>query len=46
MSDMISLTPGFSSVITGQNDNNRFNGFPRTGKPLKRLSRAEALTPG
>jgi hypothetical protein len=31
------LTPGFSPVPTGQECQNRFNGFSRARKPLKRL---------
>ena len=38
MSNAISLTPGFSPVMIGKTIQNRFNGFPRTGKPLKRLA--------
>ena len=38
MSNALSLTPGFSPVVTGQTGQNRFNGFPRAGKPLKRLA--------
>jgi hypothetical protein len=37
MSNAISLTPGFSPVTVGKTIQNRFNGFPRAGKPLKRL---------
>jgi hypothetical protein len=37
MSNAISLTPGFSPVMVGKIFHNRFNGFPRGGKPLKRL---------
>jgi hypothetical protein len=33
----LSLTPGFSPVIGDGESFNRFNGFPRTEKPLKRL---------
>ena len=32
-----SLTPGFSPVTSEGEHRSRFNGFPRTGKPLKRL---------
>jgi hypothetical protein len=46
----ISLTPGFSPVNRGAEIENRFNGFPHAGKPLKRLaSRADfdtRLKPG
>ena len=38
MSNAISLTPGFSPVMIGKTIQNRFNGFPRAGKPLKRLT--------
>jgi len=38
MSNAISLTPGFSPVTDGKTIQNRFNGFPRAGKPLKRLA--------
>jgi hypothetical protein len=44
MSNSISLTPGFSPGFTGQDDQNRFNGFPSAGKPLRRLARKEAST--
>jgi len=44
MSDAISLTPGFSPVMAGQADQNRFNGFPRASKPLKRLAHRNACT--
>ena len=44
MSNAISLTPGFSPVIAGVEDQNRFNGFSRGGKPLKRLIRPNAFT--
>jgi hypothetical protein len=37
MSNAISLTPGFSPVLAGKASQNRFNGFPRAVKPLKRL---------
>ena len=33
----ISLTPVFSPVLAGEKIQNRFNGFPRVEKPLKRL---------
>ena len=33
----ISLTPGFSRVAGGRGEPNRFSGFRRAGKPLKRL---------
>ena len=36
MSNAISLTPGFSPVMIGKTIQNRFNGFLRAGKPLKR----------
>ena len=35
---ILSLTPGFSPVTHDLECLNRFNGFPRTEKPLKRLS--------
>ena len=38
MSNAISLTPGFSPVTGDANPENRFNGFPPAGKPLKRLA--------
>jgi hypothetical protein len=38
MSNAISLTPGFSPVTAGKTFQNRFNGFLRAVKPLKRLS--------
>ncbi len=34
---LISLTPGFSPVMFGKEDQNRFNGLSSGGKPLKRL---------
>lgn len=34
---VLSLTPGFSPVTGDGESFNRFNGFPRAGKPLKRL---------
>ena len=37
MSRAISLTPGFSPVSADWGGQNRFNGFLRAGKPLKRL---------
>ena len=37
MRDAISLTPGFSPVWADASEENRFNGFPPAGKPLKRL---------
>jgi hypothetical protein len=40
----ISLTPGFSPVMAGKAGQNRFNGFLRAGKPLKRLVRRNACT--
>jgi hypothetical protein len=33
-----SLTPGFSPVQKSGKVKNRFNGFPRASKPLKRLA--------
>jgi hypothetical protein len=38
------LTPGFSPVMAGKAGQNRFNGFSRAGKPLKRLPRRSACT--
>ena len=38
MSNAISLTPGFSPVLGDKECQNRFNGFYRTRKPLKRLA--------
>jgi len=50
MSNVISLTPGFSPVMSGGEGQNRFNGFSPVGKPLKRLARwnasATRLKPG
>jgi hypothetical protein len=39
----ISLTPGFSPVIADGKCQNRFNGFPRAEKPLKRLDDPAAV---
>ena len=39
----ISLTPGFSPVVKGRNDLNRFNGLSCIGKPLKRLAAREGF---
>jgi hypothetical protein len=44
MSNAISLTPGFSPVRAGKECQNRFNGFSRAGKPLKRLARPNTFT--
>jgi hypothetical protein len=45
VSKAFSLTPGFSPVRRWQHGENSFNGFPRAGKPLKRLvHRAVFLT--
>jgi hypothetical protein len=44
VSNIISLTPGFSPVLAGLADQNRFNGFSRAGKPLKRLIDRDAFT--
>jgi hypothetical protein len=45
MSNAISLTPGFSPVTAGKIFPNRFNGFSRADKPLKRLvGRRASLT--
>jgi hypothetical protein len=38
MSNAFSLTPGFSPVPARKRETNRFNGFPRADKPLKRLA--------
>jgi hypothetical protein len=50
MSNAISLTPDFSPVMVGEACQNRFNGFLRAGKPLKRLAGRRAantrLKPG
>jgi hypothetical protein len=43
MKNALSLTPGFSPVISGGDHQNRFNGFFRAGKPLKRLARRGAF---
>jgi len=37
MTETIPLTPGFSPVAGVGRTQNRFNGFARAGKPLKRL---------
>jgi len=46
----ISLTPGFSPVVDDEPGQNRFNGFARAEKPLKRLPTSSAsgtrLKPG
>jgi hypothetical protein len=39
----ISLTPGFNPVTDGKKCQNRFNGFSRTHKPLKRLASLNAI---
>ena len=39
----ISLTPGFSLVLSDGKCQNRFNGFGRTDKPLKRFVRGDAF---
>ena len=39
MSNLFSLTPGFSPVPVAADDKNRFNGFLHPDKPLKRLAR-------
>jgi hypothetical protein len=44
MCNAISLTPGFSPVRSGRKRQNRFNGFPRADKPLKRLVAPTAFT--
>ena len=44
MSNAISLTPGFSPVTGGKIIQNRFNGFPRAGKPLKPLADRHATS--
>jgi hypothetical protein len=44
MNRFFPLTPGFSPVMAGKENQNRFNGFFRAGKPLKRLARPSALT--
>ena len=50
MRNAISLAPGFSPVIVAYTFQNRFNGFPRADKPLKRLASGPAsitrLKPG
>lgn len=38
MSDVFSLTPGFSPVQTSERGEDRFNGFSATHRPLKRLA--------
>ena len=44
MSNAISLTPGFSPVTASKTIQNRFNGFPRADKPLKRLGSRHAIS--
>jgi hypothetical protein len=44
MTDTISLTPDFSPVLAGRKRRNRFYGFPRADKPLKRLVILTAFT--
>jgi hypothetical protein len=44
MRNAISLTPGFSPVRAGKERQNRFNGFSRAGKPLKRLAHPDTFT--
>jgi hypothetical protein len=44
ISNAISLTPGFSPVMAGKAGQNRFNGFLRASKPLKRLARRNTCT--
>jgi hypothetical protein len=41
MSDFLSLTPNFSRVSVVAGRQNRFNGLPVAGKPLKRLNHRE-----
>jgi len=43
MAKDISLTLGFSPVTSDGKGENRSNGFPRTGKPLKRLAGPDAF---
>ena len=43
MIDTFSLTPGFSPAPAAAPARNRFNGFLRPAKPLKRLVRQAAL---
>jgi hypothetical protein len=38
MSNAIALAPGFSPVNVSPWEENRFNGFPPAGQPLKRLT--------
>ncbi len=38
MNTALSLTPGLSPLAAAVGNDNRFNGFPRVGKPLKRLA--------
>ncbi len=38
MNTALSLAPGFSPVAAAGGNDSRFNGFPRGGKPLKRLA--------
>jgi hypothetical protein len=44
MRNVISLTPGFSPVMSDREGQNRFNGLSRASKPLKRLARPNAFT--
>jgi hypothetical protein len=46
MSNDHSLTPGFSPVMADVKIQNRFNGFSRADKPLKRLACRKAFAPG
>jgi hypothetical protein len=43
LSEAISLTPGFSPVVVSEKFQNRFNGFPRADKPLKRLANPDTF---
>jgi hypothetical protein len=43
MSRPFSLTQGFSPVPVAGPEENRFNGFSRPAKPLKRLARRAAV---
>jgi hypothetical protein len=44
LSNAISLTPGFSPVMADKEHQNRFNGFFRADKPLKRLARPDIFS--
>ena len=43
---LVSLTPGFSRVGNGVNEQSRFNGLPAAAKPLKRFSLLSVVCTG